>query len=126
MLFGAPKQFLLDNGGEFNNVIMWSLADSFGIKLNCTSAKRPWSNSVCEHLNCVLGVGVQKVMHDAKCNVHIALAWTVAARNALHNCHGYSPNQLVFGYNPAIPNVFSGAPSQLESSSLHQKLLGNI
>ena len=117
VLFGAPKQFLSDNGGEFNNVIMRSLADSFGIKLNCTSAESPWSNSVCERLNCVLGIGVQKVMHDAKCNVHTALAWTVAARNALHNCHGYSPNQLVFGYNPALPNVFSGAPPQLESSS---------
>ena len=54
-LFGAPKQFLSDNGGQFNNFIMRSLADSFRIKLNCTSAESPWSNSVCERLNCILG-----------------------------------------------------------------------
>ena len=56
-------------------------------------------------------------MHNAQCTVHTALAWTVASRNALHNCHGYSPNQLVFGYKPALPNVFSGGPTQLESYS---------
>ena len=25
------------------------------------------------------------------------VAWAVSAKNALHNCYGYSPNQLVFG-----------------------------
>ncbi|KAA0197823.1 hypothetical protein HAZT_HAZT003652, partial [Hyalella azteca] len=32
-LFGAPKQFLSDNGGEFNNDEMRGVADSFAIKL---------------------------------------------------------------------------------------------
>ena len=58
-------------------------------------------------------------MEDVKCGVQIALAWAVAARNAFYNKSGVSPNQLVFGFNPAFPNVYDdNAPgSSLESAS---------
>ena len=42
--------------------------------------------------------------------MHIALSWAVAARNSLHNHNGFSPNQLVFGKNPAFPNVLDCDP----------------
>ena len=29
-------------------------------------------------------------------------------RNALQNCNGFSPNQLVFGFNPSLPNLYDG------------------
>ena len=62
-------------------------------------------------------VSVPNVMHDAKGNFQTSLARIVAARTSLHNCHGYSPNQFVLDYNPALPNVFSGSSPQLESFS---------
>ncbi|CAL4095593.1 unnamed protein product, partial [Meganyctiphanes norvegica] len=119
-LFGAPHNFLSDNGGEFNNEIMRCLGDQFGVKLMCTAAESPWSNGVCERLNYLLGISVQRIMSDTKCNVHIALSWAVAARNALQNYNGFSPNQLVFGRNPAIPNVLECDPPALEGVTSSQ------
>ena len=65
-------------------------------------------------------------MEDTSCSVEIALAWAVAARNSLQNCHGFSPNQLVFGRNPAIPSVFDSSPAQLESLCASQLVADNI
>ena len=106
VLFGAPKKILSDNGGEFNNAVMRELGEAFNIKVMTTAAESPWSNGICERQNAVLGDSVRKIMADCNCDVKVALAWAVAARNALSNFSGYSPNQLVFGRNPALPNVF--------------------
>ena len=125
-LFGAPKKFLSDNGGEFNNEIMRELSDNFGINLVCTAAQSPWSNGVCERLNAILGSSVCKVMNDADCSLHVALSWAVAARNSLHNCHGYSPNQLVFGMNPSLPNVIVGDGSLLEKRTKSRMIADNL
>ena len=112
--FGAPRKFLSDNGGEFNNKLMRCLGDHFGVNLMCTAAESPWSNGICERLNCIIGISVQKIVSDTKCNLTVALSWAVSARNALQNVPGYSPNQLVFGYNPLFPNVVGNEPPALE------------
>ena len=97
-----------DYGGEFNNEEMRALGDKFGIKILTTAAQSPWSNGVCEPLNSTLAGSVNKIMHECKCNLDIALAWVVSARNSLSNFSGFSPNHLVFGYNPAVmPPVYN-------------------
>ena len=115
--FGAPQNFFSDNGGEFDNDAMRCLGEKFGVKLMCTAAEAPWSNGVCERLNCLLGISIRRIVSDTQCNTHIALAWAVAARNALDNNKGFSPNQLVFGYNPAFPNVLDSEPPALADTT---------
>ena len=112
--FGGPKMILTDNGREFNNVELRELGEAFNIKIMTTAAESPWSNGACERLNDVLGSHVSKIIDDTHCELRMALAWTVSARNALANTSGFSPNQLVFGFNPAIPDVFKSDPSALE------------
>ncbi|CAL4151221.1 unnamed protein product [Meganyctiphanes norvegica] len=104
--FGAPKKILTDNGREFNNSEMRALGEAFNIKIMTTAAESPWSNGICERLNGVLGILVNKIIFDGKCDIRMALAWAVSARNAYDNNSGFSPNQLVFGFNPAIPDIF--------------------
>ena len=58
-----------------------------------------------------------KVFEDMKCDINIALAWAVSAHNALANNSGFSPNQLVFGFNPAVPTVTNSPLPALESVS---------
>ena len=55
-----------------------------------------------------------KTMEDAKCDIQTALAWA-AAKNALQNRGGYSPNQLVFGTNVNLPSVITDLVPALES-----------
>ncbi|CAL4059344.1 unnamed protein product [Meganyctiphanes norvegica] len=105
-IFGAPKKILTDNGREFNNSEMRALGEAFNIKIMTTAAESPWSNGICERLNGVLGTLVNKIIFDVKCDIRMALAWAVSARNAYDNNSGFSPNQLVFGFNPAIPDIF--------------------
>jgi hypothetical protein len=125
-MFGAPRQFMSDNGGEFNNDAMRSVADSFGILLICTAAESPWSNGICERLSYIIGISVSKILEECKCDIEVASYWAISARNALHNCHGYSPNQLVFGYNPVVPNVYSDSLPILENKTSSQIVADNL
>ena len=125
-VFGAPRQFLTDNGGEFGNRDMLALADRFGIKLLTTPAESPWSNGVCERLNAILGTSVHRVMDDTACSVEVALAWAVSARNSLQNFSGFSPNQLVFGKNPVFPNLMNAGPPALEERTNSEVVADNL
>ncbi|CAL4122709.1 unnamed protein product, partial [Meganyctiphanes norvegica] len=75
--FGAPKKILTDNGREFNNSEMRALGEAFNIKIMTTAAESPWSNGICERLNGVLGILVNKIIFDGKCDIRMALAWAV-------------------------------------------------
>ena len=108
-IFGAPRKYLSDNGGEFVNSEIRELSSIFSIRLLTTAAESPWSNGICERLNSTLGNIVSKIMEDSDCGVHIALSWAVAARNAFLNKSGVSPNQLVFGFNPSYPNIYDNS-----------------
>ncbi|CAF4921347.1 unnamed protein product, partial [Rotaria socialis] len=94
-IFGSLKQFLSDNGGELNNDEFCSMGEAFNVVIRTTAAESPWSNGLNERHNGVLGSMVLKVLADVKCSFHVALAWSVSAKNTLHNAHGFSPNQLV-------------------------------
>ena len=113
-IFGNPEKFLSDNGLEFNSEELRELGEKYNIKIMTTSAEAAWSNGMVEKLNGVLADIVRKVMTDTGSDVETALAWAVAARNALDNNMGFSPNQMVFGRNPALPNVFNSALPALE------------
>ena len=124
--FGAPTKILSDNGREFNSEDFQTFAESFNIKLLNTAAESPWSNGVCEKLNGVLGKSVSKIREDSGCDVETALAWAVSARNALSNFSGFSPNQLVFGFNPALPTSFESELPALEKAEGSEIVVKNL
>lgn len=103
--FGPPKKFLSDNGGEFINDELIDLAEKFNIVIKTTAAESPWSNGLCERHNALIASNIHKVRLDVGCSVEVALAWSLSAKNCLANVQGFSPNQLVFGRNPNLPNV---------------------
>ena len=107
VIFGPPLKAISDNGGEFVNAEMRALGEAFSIKMMTTAAESPWSNGTCERLNGILGRLVLKILDDVKCDVATALAWAVSARNSYYNFGGFSPNQLVFGKNPNMPDIFN-------------------
>ena len=115
-VFGPPGKILSDNGCEFNNSEMRALGEAFNVKIMATAAESPWSNGVCERQNAVIGDIVRKIVADTHCDLEVALAWAVSARNALANYSGFSPNQLVFGYNPALPCNFVNDPPALKTA----------
>ena len=74
----------------------------------------------------MLWLTVSKTMEDAHCDLNIALAWGVCAKNALKNVHGFSPNQLVVGRNPNFPNVFDNQLPVLEGRTTSEIVANNL
>lgn len=116
-LFGRPRKFLTDNGGEFLNESFSQMCYKLGINMKTTGAEAPWSNGLCERHNAILGEAVSKVIEETGVSVEIALAWAVAAKNAIHNIYGFSPYQLVIGKNPVFPSILEADLPQLEDST---------
>ena len=117
-IFGAPREFLSDNGGEFSNPEMRELGNMYNIRCLCTAAESPFSNGICERSNAIIGDSVSKIVEDvSQCDLETALAWAVSARNCLYNNQGFSSNQLVFGTNPVFPNVCINSPPGNEPPS---------
>ena len=105
-LFGTPNLFLSNNGGEFNNIFR-EMDEQLNINIKTTAAESPWSNRIVEKHNGIIENVMEKVLLDVKCSLDVALAWCLSAKNSLLNSYGYSPNQLVFGYNPNFPSVLN-------------------
>ena len=104
-VYGPSDKYLTDNGGEFVNDDLISLAESFGINIKTTGAEAPWSNGLVERHNRVLGEMLDKIIDGSGCSLDVAISWAVNAKNSLANVHGFSPYQLVLGRNPVLPSV---------------------
>ena len=117
-IFGVPRKFLTDNGGEFANELFIEMAEQFGIRVMTTAAESPWSNGLVERHNATLAEILYKITaENESIDIETAVAWAINAKNALTNVSGFSPSQLALGCNPQIPNVFSCKPPAFETSS---------
>ena len=124
--FGAPKNFLSDNGKEFDNQDFRDLCQNFNVNIMSTAAQSPWSNGVVECHNGILGEMVTKTMCDSKYPFEVVLCWAVSAKNTLSSVNGYSPNQLVFGKNPNMPSVLVNKPPALEGVSTSEYVANTL
>ena len=116
-VYGPAKWFLTDNGGEFVNEDFVTMCESFNITVETTGAEAPWSNGLVEHHNLVLSDMLDKVLEDTHCDLDVALAWCLNAKNSLQNVHGFSPYQLALGQNPLLPAVLNDKPPALTPTS---------
>lgn len=103
--FGRPEQVLTDNGGEFCNQDFVDLCSNIMIDVKTTAAFSPWSNGMVERHNGILADMVYKIKEDTGCSSKIALCWSVNAKNSLSTAYGFSPQQLVLGYNTSWPGL---------------------
>ena len=116
-IYGFPRKFLSDNGGEFSNEKFRTMCGEVNVNVNTTAAESPWSNGLCERHNAIIADMIMKVREDTSCSIELAVAWSINAKNSLANVHGFSPYQLVFGKNPRIPNILTDKPPALYAGS---------
>ena len=100
--------------------------EKLGIETATTAAEAPFSNGIVERQNVTLFEAMIKTLQDTKCDPEMALAWAVSAKNALQNRGGFSPNQLVFGFNPNLPSVISDLPPALEGTTASDIVRKNL
>ena len=110
----TPNIFLSDNGGEFNNELFREMSKQLNMNIKTNAAESPWSNGIVEKQKGVIGNMMEKVMFNIGSSLEIALAWCISTKNSLLNSFGYSPNELVFDYNPNFPSVMQNKPPALK------------
>ena len=125
-LFGSPNRILCDNGGEFINNEVSDLCEKLNIELKSTAAESAWSNGMVERHNGILANMIDKILSDVNCDLEIALSWSIAAKNALNNVFGFSPNVLVFGRNPNLPNILINKPPANNPISISKYLCESL
>ena len=125
-VYGAPKKFLSDNGGEFANSEFLSLCEQFGILVNTTAAESPWSNGVVERHNQTMARSMDKIIADTGCHPEFALMWAVNAKNSLQNIAGFSPFQLVLGRNPRLPSTLTDDLPAITQRSMPELIRENL
>lgn len=64
-------------------------------------------NGTCERHNGIIKESIKKVVEETGCSLETAVSWAVSAKNSLSGHNGYSPNTIVFGKNPPLPNVLN-------------------
>ena len=127
-LFGPPNEILSDNGGEFNNELLKEMSDHLNIFIHSTAGESPWSNKITERHNAILGNMINKLLLDKSNNypIDVIVPWTVKAKNALHNCYGFSPNQLVFGKNKNYPSILVDKAPALKGKTSSELIANHL
>ena len=125
--FGVPDKILSDNGGEFNNEDMRDMGENLNTTVLTTPAESPWSNGICERHNAVISDMLKKIMKETPgCKLQVALAWAVNAKNSLQNVYGFSPAQLVFGYNPNLPSTMNDKLPALAGTTMSKEVATHL
>ena len=122
-MFGSPGMFLSGNGGEFANHEFTEMGERFNIRVNTTAAESPWANGLCERYNAVLEDMVNKIMEEVQCSLEVAVVWANSAKNSLLTVHGFSPAQLVFGFNPMLPCTQNDKPPALSTDEAYSDIV---
>ena len=86
----------------------------------------PFSNIIVELQNLIAAEATEKTLKDEKCELEIALAWAIRAKNACQNHVGHSPNELVFGFNINTPSVLVDHLPELEAPTTIEILRTNL
>ena len=101
-VFGSTAKLLTDNGGKFA-----SMCESLGIVIKTTTAESSWANGFGERHNLIFADMLDKVLEETQCDLELAVAWCVNAKNSLSNIHGFSSYQLAICVNPKLPSMVS-------------------
>ena len=96
------------------------------INFKLTSAESPWSNSLIERHNLILGDMLDRILEESINNIDIAVAWAINAKNSLTNVHGFSPYQLAISQNPILPCAATSKPPALTHTSNSRILEKNL
>ena len=125
--FGVPLAILNDNGGEFTAEEICEMKAILNIVDLTTAAESPWQNGICEKNHALVDNILERLHEDyPRLDLDTKLSWACMAKNSLQMVYGFSPNQLVFGQNPKLPNVISDPPPSWEENTVSEVLARHL
>ena len=125
--YGVPGSILNDNGGEFTSDEIREVKSILNINDLTTGAESPWQNGLCEKNHALVDNILERLDDDyPDIDLQTKLAWAGMAKNSLQMTYGYSPNQLVFGQNPRLPNIITSGPPAWEESTASEMVAKHL
>ena len=125
--YGVPRAILNDNGGEFTSEEIREVKSLLNVQDLTTGAESPWQNGLCEKNHALLDNILERLDEDfPEVQLQTKLAWAGMAKNSLQMVYGYSPNQLVFGQNPRLPNITSDGPPSWEEKTASEMVAKHL
>ena len=126
-VYGVMTALLSDNGGEFTGEEMREVKSTLNVVELTTGADSPWQNGLCERNHALADNILDRIHEDnPHMDLNTKLAWACMAKNSLQMVYGYSPNQLVFGKNPKLPNVVTDGPPAWENKTASEVLAKHL
>jgi len=117
--WGLCREILSDQGKEFDNKLMRTLCDQYGIRKLRTSGYRPSVNGRIERLHRSLNALLAKSINEHHQNWDEIIDAVVAQYNGtVHRSTGYTPNHLMFG-REALTSLDLTMKSSFETSNVN-------
>ena len=112
-VFGLPREIYTDQGSNFESKLFQELCDLLGIQKSCTCLYRSQSNGYIEAFNKSL-VQLRAYCDENQRDWDVHLPYVMMAyRSSVHESTGYSPNELMLGWNIQLPvDLVFGTSSQ--------------
>jgi len=98
--YGCPREFIIDQGGEF--MAEFTMAcEEYGLDTRCVGSHAPWQHGLTERHGAILGEIWAKMVYQfgikGSKDTKRAIAICCQAKNATMTRNGISPEQAVFG-----------------------------
>ena len=94
---------------------MKEVAAKYGLSLNLTAGRSPWSNGKNEREHYTCDLIIEKMLEDdPSMKLEDAVRYAVYAKNLQINRSGFSPRQLMFGKQGVIPGITDGCVASME------------
>jgi len=119
--YGVPEHTITDQGSQFESEIFKTLCQTLNIKKQRTTAYRPQTNGILERMHREIkkhlrAIALQNGLHFAKVSEDKDFVddWSsyldlikFRLNSSISPATGYSPLQLIFGYQPRLPEDFA-------------------
>lgn len=101
---GTPLQLHSDNGSEFHNNIMSTLASRMKVRVTFSPPYRPQSNGIVERtVSTLKSIIKTQITENTHSWMQVAHACVFAHNTAVHESTGFTPFFLMFGRESRIP-----------------------
>ena len=113
-VFGVPREIYTDQGSNFESKLFQELCDLLGIQKSRTCPYCPQSNGYIEAFNKSLAQLLRAYCDENQRDWDVHLPFVMMAyRSSVHESTGYSPNELMLGWNIQLPvDLVFGTSSQ--------------
>ena len=103
-LFGLPRQLHTDQGRNFESKLIKELCEAFDIDKTRTTPYRPQSDGMIERFNRSLINMMARFTNKNQKDWDEQIPYVLLAyRSAIHESTGFTPNEVMFGWNVKLP-----------------------